>query len=143
MDEKSIKIDIDTYKLLEKYRSSFDETHNEIIKRVLLSLENSDRVEIRQFSIENERPNMFVNHGLFWKGCLLSNGLKLRSQYKGVLHVAEIAKGKILFNGKEYTSPSAAAVEAAEGVSVNGWKFWEYFDEKQKDWKSLDSIRQK
>jgi hypothetical protein len=26
---------------------------------------------------------------------------------------------------------------------VNGWKFWEYFDEKQKDWKSLDSIRQK
>ncbi len=142
MEKKSIQIDIETFRLIEQYRNSFDEDYNDIIKRVLQSIENYDKIEVKQFSIVNERKGL-TNHGLFWKGCLLVNGMKLRSHYKGALHTAEIVNGKILFNGKEYTSPSAAAVEAAEGVAINGWKFWEFLDEKNNIWQTLDSIRQK
>jgi hypothetical protein len=142
MEQKSIFIDIETFKLIEHYRNSFEEDYNEIIKRVFQSIENYDKIEVRQFSIVNEQKSM-MNHGLFWKGCLLNNGLQLRSYYKGLLHNAEVVNGKIVYNENEYTSPSAAAVEAAEGVAINGWKFWEFLDEKNNTWQNLDSLRKK
>jgi hypothetical protein len=141
MNKDKIEIDLETYKLIESYRQSFNETLNDIIKRVLQSIIENEKIEMKKFSIINESTNSLNFKGLYWKGCLLPNGLKLKSSYKGVLHTAEVYNGKILFNNEEYNSPSAAAIAATNGISINGWLFWEFLDSNSNSWKSLNSLR--
>ena len=45
-------------------------------------------------------------------------------------------------DGNEFGSPSAAACSVTQN-SVNGWMFWEYFDEDLNEWKILDRLRSK
>ena len=47
--------------------------------------------------------------------------------------------GLILFNGKKFTSLSAAADHITRG-SVDGWHFWEY-ERAPNDWVKLDKLR--
>jgi hypothetical protein len=65
--------------------------------------------------------------------------LKLESLYKGTRLTATVNKdGRVLCNGKSYTSLSSAAVAAKlsalkpgvapKSVRVDGWIFWKYLD---------------
>lgn len=55
---------------------------------------------------------------------LLSAGDVLSVRYKGVEYRATVrANGHLSLQGKDYPSPTAAAV-AITGGSVNGWRFW-------------------
>jgi hypothetical protein len=78
--------------------------------------------------------------GLMAKGIFLKNGLKFRRHYKGGWLEAEVRGGFIDFNNERFTSPSGAAVRAANG-SVNGWRFWDFFDENDGTWKLLETLR--
>lgn len=50
--------------------------------------------------------------------------------YKGKRYEATwINSKKIIYQGKEYTSPSALSIEIS-GTSRNGWRDWKYLDEK-------------
>ncbi len=66
---------------------------------------------------------------------------KVRAKYKGEMYHADFKGGKILFNG-EWLAPSTAAGRVTGG-SVNGWIFWEYYDEKTDEWKFIDELRRK
>ncbi len=136
MEKKVITIDIDVYKVLENNRLSFDESHNEILRRIMKIKEN--RQVASDTSTTND--NKINYNDLVWKGIRLKNGLQLRKYLKGNLHSAKVTNGKIAYNGEDFSSPSAAGIAAA-GNSVNGWIFWEYYNEEFKSWDSLDNLR--
>lgn len=140
MKFKKIEIDIDVNRLIESHRISFEETPNEILKRIL---KNKNTIEDVFIPIDIENRIMNINNiGLFWKDTLLKNGLVLRKKFKGKLHYAKIENNQIVINNKSFHSPSAAAVELTN-TSQNGWIFWEYFDEEKSTWKILDNLRKK
>ncbi len=131
----TIDIDLDVYKVLVQHSNYFDEPANDVLKR-LLNLNGQVKHQTPQSAERN------ASGGLTTKGVYLRNGLKLRKNFKGSLHEATVHDGYIEFNNKRYTSPSGAAVKAAKG-SVNGWRFWEFLDEKDNTWKTLETLRGK
>ncbi|TAJ67681.1 MAG: DUF2924 domain-containing protein [Chitinophagaceae bacterium] len=131
----TIDIDLDVYKALVQHSNFIDEPANDVLKR-LLNLNTKTVQQSVQSTVKN------LTGGLTTKGIFLKNGLKLRKHFKGTLFEATVHDGYIEFNNKKYTSPSGAAVRAAKG-SVNGWRFWEFFDEKDGVWKILETLRDK
>jgi len=76
-------------------------------------------------------------------GVSLPEGTKLQKFLKKQKHEAIIHSGAIYVNGEYHQSPSAAAMAVNGGVNVNGWDFWEYFDEVTLQWNKLDNLRKK
>jgi hypothetical protein len=128
MQRTQITIDLDVYKEIQKRLELFDETPNQVLRRVF-----------GLPPIGKEEPPV-DRTGLFTKGVHLRDGLNLRKKYKGQMLEAEVKDGSIVFNGKSFNSPSAAAIEAT-GTVVNGWRFWEFFDEISGSWKPLSVLR--
>jgi hypothetical protein len=60
----------------------------------------------------------------------LTAGTRLVASYRKQQHTAEVVDGedgKLRFrlaDGREFTSPSAAASAVMGGVAANGWRFW-------------------
>ena len=80
--------------------------------------------------------------GLMSRGGVIPNGVRLKTTYKGRDFEAEVRGGAIMLNGRAYDNPSLAA----RGVghrSVNGWKIWQYFSERDAEWRPLDDLRRK
>lgn len=136
MEKKVISIDIEVYKVLENNRLNFNESHNEILRRIMKIKENKEII-LNDSKLNDDKIN---NRNLVWKGIELKDGLQLRKYLKGNLHTAKVINEKIVYNGEDYSSPSAAGIAAA-GNSVNGWVFWEYYNEEFKSWESLDNLR--
>jgi hypothetical protein len=74
-------------------------------------------------------------------GATLPEGTKLQKFLKKKKVDAVIHNGAIFVNGEYHQSPSAAAMAVNGGVNVNGWDFWEYFDEVTLQWNKLDILR--
>jgi hypothetical protein len=77
---------------------------------------------------------------LFCRGGKIPNGTKLRAYYLSQLYEAEVRGSRVWLNDKRYDSPSKAA-RAITKNNVNGWKFWEYYDEQAGKWYSLAYLR--
>jgi len=60
----------------------------------------------------------------------MAAGMTLVATYKKTEHRAEVIEGeegKLRFrleDGREFTSPSAAASAVMGGIAANGWRFW-------------------
>jgi len=68
---------------------------------------------------------------------LVSKRTRIYRTHKGVEYKAILApSGTILFKGKKYTSPTAAAKVATKWTSVNGWRFWRILNRKN-EWVRL------
>lgn len=131
----TIDIDLDVYKIIVHHSNYINEPANDVLKRLLIK-NNGDTSFIQKSNT--------VDHvgGITVKGTFLKSGLKLKKHFKGSTFEAIVCNGYIEFNNKRYTSPSGAAVVAANG-SVNGWRFWDFLDDKDGKWKSLESLRNK
>ena len=55
------------------------------------------------------------------------NGTKLAGIHRGRLYCAKVVDGEVVYNGKRFSSLSAAAEEVT-GKSTNGWTFWKELD---------------
>lgn len=130
MEMSQIGIDLDVYKEIQKRLQSFKDTPNQVLRRIFNLEDKEDQIAIPQ------------EGDLHVVGIVLKNGLRLRKNYKGKVHEAVVRNGKIEFNGKRFPTPSGAAVELA-GYPVNGWRFWQVFDETSGTWKLLDTLRGK
>ena len=131
MEMKSIFIDLELFRFLETNRVSFDESYNDILKRVL---------SINKTIKKESQKELKADNGLYWKGVFFKDGLKLRGFYKGLCLEAMVKNGKINYNGIEFTSPSAAAINATN-MNMSGWNFWEYYNEKKKNWISIANLK--
>ncbi len=96
-------------------------------------------------SQKREKPEQFVHS----KGGKIRCPLKLRMIYKRTTTYGEARDGWIWFEGKRFTSPSAAAkyvakMKGAENPSFDGWRILEYsVDDNPDEWQSLNNIRNK
>lgn len=77
---------------------------------------------------------------LYCRGGRIPNGTKLRATYLSRRYDAEIRGGKVWLNQRSFDSPSKAARSITKN-SVNGWKWWEYYDTEAKEWRELSVLR--
>jgi hypothetical protein len=71
---------------------------------------------------------------------VVERSIVLRARYRGQEYKARLLKtGEISFGRKRYDSPTGAA-KAIVGHGCNGWRFWEYRNEKRK-WVPLKELK--
>ncbi len=72
---------------------------------------------------------------------MVSKRTRIYRTHKGVEHKAILTKtGTIIYKGKKYSSPTAAAKVATKWTSVNGWRFW-YIRNDENEWVRLADFK--
>jgi predicted transcriptional regulator len=69
--------------------------------------------------------------------------LPIRALVQGKEITAQLLdeRGRIRFEGSVYSSPSGAGKAASGWTAVNGWTFWQYYDETSGEWKAIGTLR--
>ena len=140
-DTRSIEIDFEVSKKIETERTSFSETPNEILRRLIgLSPAQTDSAQITKAA-----PTGSSWHG---KGVTLQDATMLRMNYNGRKYEGVIADGKWLVEGKYYSSPSAAAgavglTKDGNRTNLDGWLYWEARLPGSSRWINIRSMREK
>ena len=127
----TIEVDFDVFKALTARRPAEDVTENDVLRQLFRLPPRTSAAE----QSDSPGPEDWVT-----KGVRLPAGTELRATYKGQTHLARIASGALVFDGKRFNSPSAAAM-AITGNPVNGWTFWECRLPGQGRWRSLKDLR--
>lgn len=132
---RTIDIDFDIHKKIETERRSFDESANDVLRRLL---------KIDTGAIPLESPAGWPWTG---KGVTLPHGTELRMDYNGRLHTGRIHNGAWLVEGKQFNSPSAAAggialTKDGRHPSLDGWIYWHVRQPDAKDWVLLKTLRE-
>ena len=116
---RTIEIDFDVHKTIEKERRSFSETPNEVLRRLL--------------RLGGQPPAAVAtpagHRAWSGKGVTLPHGTELRMRYNGRQHSGAIENGRWLVEGRSFNSPSAAAggvalTKAGTRTSLDGWIYW-------------------
>ena len=141
--KRQIEIDVDVFIAITNYRQTFEETENDILRRIFAKNSNGE-LFIDKFSKSRSEANNTiknVNSSKDWvyDGAHLPEGVKLQKMYKYKKYEAVIKNGTIFYEGKGYETPSAVAMAINGGSNVNGWTFWKYFNEEKviagKNWR--------
>jgi hypothetical protein len=129
-DMQTIEIDFDVFKEITIRRKHEGVSPNDVL-RELLGLEPRETPTIQR-----------VQAGKSWvvKGVVFPHGTEFRGSYKGQMYFAKVDDAGLVFNGKKFYSPSAAAIEVT-GNSVNGWVFWECKLPGKQIWQSINTLR--
>lgn len=67
-------------------------------------------------------------------------GTKFRGKYKGYYYVAEVDKGSLILNGRQFSTPSSASLSITR-EPVDGWLFWECQLPDRSCWESIYGLR--
>lgn len=135
---RTIEIDFDIHKLIENARTSFAETPNAVLRRLL------------GLGAQLEAPAAFAgaSQSGAWtgKGVTLPAGTELRMEYRGREHRGVIDNAAWIIDGQRFKSPSAAAggVAVTKGggrPSLDGWKYWQVRRPGDDRWISLATLR--
>jgi hypothetical protein len=127
----TIEVDFDVFKALTARRPAEDVTENDVLRQLLrLPPRASPAVQS-----DSPRPEDWVT-----KGIRLPAGTELRATYKGQTYLARVTTGALVFDGKRFNSPSAAAMAITHN-RVNGWTFWECRLPGQGSWTTLKELR--
>ena len=127
----TIEVDFDVFKALTARRSTEDVTENDVLRQ-LLRLPSRSSPTVKS---DSPGPDDWVT-----KGVRLPVGTELRAAYKGQTYLARVASGALVYDGKRFNSPSAAAMNITRNP-VNGWTFWECRLPGQGRWTSLKELR--
>ncbi|MYB39952.1 DUF4357 domain-containing protein [Candidatus Saccharibacteria bacterium] len=108
--KRTIEIDFDVHKAIETERRGFDDSPNDVLRRLL----GLDEIIYGRKS------------GLAWSkdGVNLPHGTQIRMLYKKKMYEGSIQNGNWIVGSDIIKSPSAAA-GVITGTSVNGWICWE------------------
>jgi hypothetical protein len=140
MQLRPIEVDVEVYRFLESRRTSFSQTHNDIL-RALANLK-----PVTSASSNGASGSSNDQGAWSWKGVTLPNGTKLRMSYNGQTHSGEIVQGAWHVGGAIYSTPSAAAGSVARSkkgapVSLDGWGYWEIKKPDTDRWVRIDTLR--
>jgi hypothetical protein len=138
MQQRPIEVDIDVYRFIEGKRTSFTQSHNDILRGVAgLSPATVGR------KLASSAPD-----GKAWtgKGVSLPHSTKVRMSYNGRTHLGDIVNGAWHVDGAIYNSPSAAAGGAGRSkqghpVSLDGWTYWEAQMPGSNEWVKISTLR--
>lgn len=131
---RMIQISEETYSRLQERAKAFEDTPEDVIRRLLdgngSAVPTQSAVEQR-FSSGGD----LVSH----VGRVPHNS-QLRARYKGKQYEAIIRDGRVMWNGKAYTSLSSAAVGVINSTgssrgTENGWRFWEVLTPDSDQWR--------
>ena len=127
----TIEVDFEVFKALTARRPAEDVTENDVLRQLLRLPPRTSPAE----QSDSPGPEDWVT-----KGVRLPAGTELRATYKGQTYLARITSGALVFDGKRFNSPSAAAMAITRNP-VNGWTFWECRLPGQGRWRSLKELR--
>jgi len=141
MEYRSIEIDMDVHKAIETARSTFSESPNEVLRR-LLGLTNNPNPE----EIEAKTSQTPTGRSWLGKGVELPHGTKLRMSHNGVTYHGEVSEGQFIAEGDTYRTPSGAAgavasTKTGDKVPLNGWYYWEALKPGARNWKRLQTFK--
>ena len=134
---RTIEIDFDVHKRLEAERTSFSESANETLRRLLGIKTNP--INILDVGAPNTRP-------WSWKGVELPHGTELKMDYNGSQYLGIVKNGVWVVENEEFNSPSAAAGGVArtkdgKSTSLDGWNYWFVKAPGQSRWTSINKLR--
>ena len=110
METRSIEIDFEVHKAIELERRSFNETPNEVLRRMLgIDASEVSRPEPSSvMSLAAGRP--WVGKGKS-TGLTLPHGTALQLDYNGQRFTGRVENGSLVLEGQRFSSPSGAADE--------------------------------
>jgi hypothetical protein len=113
--DSTIEIDFEVFKALTARRATANDSYNDVLRELLGLPPAPNGPSPRQPA--TAKP---------WvaKGVSFPEGTEFRARYKGQEYQAVAQGGAMVYDGRRYKAPSAAAI-AITGNSVNGWRFWE------------------
>lgn len=118
---RMIEIDFEVHQQIELERTSFAESPNDALRR-LLKLGPAKRTAPAGHTDNNGRP---------WagKGVTLPHGTEVQMDYNGKVHAGRIENGEWAVEGKRFKSPSAAAggvavTKSGGHTKLDGWIYW-------------------
>lgn len=167
LKSRTISVDFDIHKLIETNRTSFEESENEVLRRLLglpnAPVETPSAANLRHPSRSNHlrtflddpelSPNSLGNgrtSGRSWcyGGVELPAGTELSLDYPGVKKEVSgvVHNGVWEIEGEQFSSPSRAAItivsrERGENISLNGWLYWKIRCPGETEWIALNSLR--
>ncbi len=122
-----INVSIEVYKLIEQNRQSFEEAHDDILKRMFSIPASSEKVAVK---------------GQLNLGCGVSVpfGTLFKREYKHKEYIAEATDGGISLNGRKYPTINQAT-NAVSDSPQNAWTFWKIKRPQDSKWIPLDDLR--
>ena len=137
---RPIDIDFEVHQKIELARTSFEESPNDVLRRLL-------GISTKQGTTTNGGVPA-ATEGRPWsgKGVTLPHGTELRMEYNGKVYSGTIQHGEWLVEGMRAKSPSDAACSVAttkDGTkpSLNGWIYWQAKRPGDRGWKPIRSMR--
>ncbi|MFD1033146.1 hypothetical protein ACFQ15_00570 [Sphingomonas hankookensis] len=144
MNHRAIEIDFDVHKRIEAERSSFAESANDVLRRLL-------GIGATSALVQDPAPAAAAqadDFGRAWngKGVTLPGGTQLRMDYRGQVVTGVVRDGKWLIEGREFSSPSGAAGEmcrtkSGTKTSLDGWRYWEAKRPGDDSWTAISTMR--
>ena len=132
---RTIEIDFDVHKKIETERTSFSESPNDVLRR-LLRLGSATETEV------------ISRTGRSWsgKGVTLPHGSEVRMEYNGRRYAGTISDGEWLVEGQRFKSPSAAAGGVAvtkdgKHTRLDGWNYWSVKRPGDGEWVAIRALR--
>ena len=146
MKTRTIEVDFDIHKMIESGRRNFDETDNDVLRRLLKLPDSVTRIPESSNNGGSETAYRYGSQAWRSKGVELAHGTKLRCRYPGVDAHGEIRNGRWCIDGDVFSSPSNAACHFASrarerSMSVNGWLYWDVKRPTDMAWVPLASLR--
>jgi len=113
-------------------QSSFNKMNQKDVFQVSKNMDN----------VELDSPKNPID-GLPWiiDGLAFPKGTEFRGKYKGYFYYGKVSGGALMMNGKEFLSPSAAAMTITRS-SVDGWLFWDCKPPGASSWINIHTLKQ-
>lgn len=137
---RPIDIDFEVHQKIELARTSFEESPNDVLRRLLGIASRHDHPLTGGTA---SAPSARAWSG---KGVTLPHGTELRMEYNGKVYSGRIEHGEWLVEGVRAKSPSDAACSVAttkDGTkpSLNGWVYWQVRRPGDRGWRPINSMR--
>jgi hypothetical protein len=140
---RPIDIDFEVHKRIELERTSFDESANEALRRLL-------GLGLAAPSSATAVTSEHTASGRSWagKGVTLPHSTELKMEYNGSVYLGVIDDGAWLVDGARCKSPSDAAGTVAKtrdgrAPSLNGWIYWQVRRPTDKKWVPVSALRKR
>lgn len=128
---RTIEIDTDVQQVIESARRDYDESENDILRRLLGIADGLSRPVPAPGNV----PGAWHR-----KGVTLMPGTELRMRIEDRVHHGFVRSAKLWFDGRPFASPSRAATYLAD-TPRNGWLSIEVRPRGWKRWVLLEVLR--